>query len=160
MPSINAEEIKIDELDGSDKDSIIKIANWYFNEWSTPIDKTIRRLTNQPNDDVLLQLVLSINNKVVATGGVCYNVNIFNVHSWLSKYKPWLGLFYTEKNYRNKGLGKMLLEHIELRSKEKGLDKLFLYTFTAEPFYKRNGWKKIDEVIYKGYNTAVMEKQL
>jgi len=52
-------EILINKLDPTDKDLILKIANWYFDEWNNPIDKIIHRLTNQPNEDVLFQLVLT-----------------------------------------------------------------------------------------------------
>jgi GNAT superfamily N-acetyltransferase len=153
-----APKITITKLDPTDKDLILKIANWYYEEWNTPIEKTIRRLTNQPNGDVLFQLVLAKDNEVVATGGLCNNVNILKVHEKLRKFKPWLALLYTAKDYRNQGLGKMLLEQIERCAKEEKLSKIYLYTFTAESLYRRCGWKQIDRVHYKGHDTVVMEK--
>jgi len=153
-------EIKIEKLDPTDEDSIQKIAHWYFDEWDTPIEKTLRRLSNQPNQDTLFQLVLSSNQRIVATGGLCNNVNIYKVHPKLKKFSPWIGLLYTQKEYRNKGFGSILLKEIERYAIEKDLNKIYLYTFTAESLYQRGGWKEIERIIYKDHETVVMEKNL
>ena len=153
-------EVKIVKLYPSDRDTIRKIAQWYFDEWNTPIEKTVRRLSNQPSQDTLFQLVLSSNKKIVATGGLCNEVNIYKVHSELKKYKPWVGLMYVQQHYRNKGFGTMLLNRLEICAKEKGFRKIYLYTFTAETLYKRCGWIELDRVIYKNHDTVVMEKNL
>lgn len=151
-------KIKIAHLDPSNEEVIQKIAQWYFEEWDTPIEKTIRRLSNQSGNDILFQLVIVLNQKVVATGGLCNTVNIYNVHPKLQKFRPWIGLLYTQKEYRNKGLGTMLLKEIERNAKEKNLNKLYLYTYTAQSLYGRHGWREIDNVMYKDHDTAVMEK--
>lgn len=153
-------QITVRKLKSAEMDLIVKIAKWYFDEWHTPIDKTIHRLANQPNDDVLFQLVLIKENKLVATGGLCNNVNIFHVHPKFKKFKPWVALLYTDEPYRNQGLGKMLLEKIEQCAKETGLTKIYLYTFTAESLYRRSGWRQVERVQYKNHDTVVMEKEI
>lgn len=152
--------IKIEKLDPEDTESILKIAGWYFKEWETSIEKTIDRLTSQPNNNTLIQLVAILNNELVATGGLCNNVSIYKKHKKLKKYKPWIGLLYTSKDYRNKGIGSMVLENLEQHAKDLNLETIYLYTFTAESFYKRSGWAEIDTVRYKEHNTAVMMKNL
>lgn len=153
-------KVNISRLNPADRESILKIAKWYFDEWDTPIDKTVKRLTNQPDGDTLFQLILTIEDEVVATGGLCNTVNIYKVHEKLKKYKPWVGLLYTQTDYRNRGFGTMLLNQIEQCAKEEKMAKIYLYTFTAESFYKKCGWSEIDQVMYKGHDTAVMEKSL
>jgi GNAT superfamily N-acetyltransferase len=152
--------IKISKLDPTAQELIQKIANWYFNEWNTPIEKTISRLSNQPGHDTIFQLVLALENEVVATGGLCNTVNIYHVHPKLKAYKPWVALLYTQEDYRNRGYGELLLNQIEDSAKEIGLTKIYLYTFTAESLYRRCGWREIDRVSYKGHDTVVMEKKL
>jgi len=98
-------QLKIEKLDSLDEDSIRKIALWYFDEWNTPINKTIHRLSNQPSQDTLFQLVLYYNSKIVATGGLCNNVNIYKEHSVFKQYRPWVGLLYTKRMYRKRGFG-------------------------------------------------------
>ena len=155
-----ATETTIHQLNAADQQSILKIANWYNDEWNTPLEKTIHRLSNQPNKDVLFQLILSNNNQVVATGGLCYQVNLLNVHPAYGKLGPWVALLYTDKEHRNQGHGKRLLEQIEQHARDCGLDKIYLYTFTAVALYKRSGWITIATVNYKEHDTVVMEKTI
>ncbi len=152
-------EIKISQLEPDDKDSILKIAQWYFDEWDTEIDKTARRLSNQPNEGLLFQLVLTKDKEVIATGGLGYEVNLTKKHKKFTKLGPWLTLLYTEKSSRNQGLGQMVLEQIEILARQRMLKKIYLYTFTAESLYTKCGWVTIDRVNYKDQDTAIMEKQ-
>jgi len=152
--------IIITPLDPADKDLILKIARWYFREWNTPIDKTVRLLTTYPNEVVLIQVILTVEGEVVATGSIRHLPNILNRHGCLSQFGPWLGALYTQAEYRRQGLGKMLLENLEREARKEGLSKIYLYTFTAESLYKRCGWKVITRVTYKDHDTVVMEKDL
>ena len=87
-------QIVIKKLQSADKDFIVKIGDWYQKEWSTPFEKTIKRLSNQPDEETLFQAILTINNQLVATGGLCNQVNIFNQHPQLRIFRPWLALLY------------------------------------------------------------------
>ena len=87
-------------------------------------------------------------------------MNIYQVHPKLKKIGPWVGFLYTQRGYRNKGFGTMLLKQIERCAIEKEQDKIYLYIFTAEALYQRRGWKKIHSVRYNDHDTAVMEKVL
>ncbi|WP_020533264.1 GNAT family N-acetyltransferase [Flexithrix dorotheae] len=153
-------KINIRKLDPYDLPAITKIANWYQEEWETPKERTISRLTNQPSEDVLFQLVLSLDGVVVGSGGVGNEVSIFREYENLRIYQPWVALLYIDEDYRNRGFGKMLLDEIENCARQQQLEKLYLYTFTAESLYKKCGWKEIERVIYKGHDTVVMEKEI
>ncbi|MEO1032688.1 MAG: GNAT family N-acetyltransferase [Bacteroidota bacterium] len=153
-------KIKIDKLDPNDKVSICRIADWYFKEWDTPIEKTIKRLSNQSKDDIIFQAILTIDEELIATGGLCINVNIYNQYPELKAFKPWIGLLYTRVEFRNRGFGQRLLEFIEQYAKDINLNKIYLYTFTAQSFYETNGWTVMKSVEYKDHNTYVMEKEI
>lgn len=153
-------KICIEKLDPADKGSILKIAYWYYEEWDTPIDKTVNRLSDQPNRDIIFQLILKRGDEVVATGGLYNDVNIYKDHEKLKKFGPWVGALYTHEDYRNKGFGTMLLKRIECGARERDLQKIYLYTFTAESLYRRHGWREFTRVMYKDHDTAVMEKYL
>ncbi|MBI1306995.1 MAG: GNAT family N-acetyltransferase [Bacteroidetes bacterium] len=145
----------------SEKQLIHEIADLYFNEWGSPVERTIVRLSRpMPNEDDLFQLILSNNSDWITTGGVSLNVNILNIYPELKKFGPWISMLCTKPEYRSKGYGEQLLNKIEKSSKEFVNDKLYLYTFTAEDLYRRNGWETIERVMYKGYETAVMEKRI
>lgn len=154
------EKLSISKVESTNEVLIKQIANWYLNEWAIPEERTVSRLTNHPNEDVLLQIVLNINDTPVATGGLYNNVSIHQVYPEFKTIDPWVALLYTETNYRNKGLGSLLLETIEKKAIELNYTKLYLFTFTAESLYKRNGWSIIKRVDYRGHDTAIMIKYL
>jgi len=64
----------------------------------------------------------------------------------------WNGLeikiLWVDENYRKKGLGTKLLQHLEKIAKEKGVTVAMLDTFDfqAEEFYIKNGYLSIGEV--------------
>ncbi len=154
------EAINIRKLEPTEKDLILKIAEWYHEEWQTPIEKTLQILGNQVDDDLIFQLILMKDNKLIATGGLCNNANILNFHAKLHVFGPWVALLYTDKHYRRLGYGEKLLHQIELKAKDNNLKKIYLYTFTAERLYIRCGWRTIDKVEYKNHETVIMEKEM
>lgn len=154
------QNIAIKRVGAGHRDLIETVARWYQHEWSTPIEQTIKRLVHQSDEGIPFHLVLTIDDEAVAAGGIRNQVNIYKSHPQLMKFRPWLALLYTHKDYRNRGFGELLLDRIEKTAKTAGQDTLYLYTFTAESLYKRCGWREIDRVIYKDHDTVIMKKEL
>jgi len=154
------QEIEIRKINTTDKGFIDQAAIWYLQEWSIPIERTIQRLSTQTKDDVLFQLAFYKNGKPIATGGLYNNVGLLHEHEKFKKLGPWIALLYTEPNSRNQKCGQTLLQEIEKNSKNLGYKEIYLYTFTAESLYLRNGWKPLEQVIYKGNDTVVMKKEI
>lgn len=152
--------ITINQLDAGNSELIQQLADWYFEEWEIPKQLTIERLSDQPNDDIYFQLVLYVNREPVGTGCVRNQPNILNVHPHLKQYTPTVSMLCVKQNHRGQGFGAMLLKQTEHEAKQLGLDKLYLYTFTAESLYTRSGWQVIDRVWYKDHDTVVMEKKI
>lgn len=153
------EGIVVNRLEHTDINTIEKIARWYFSEWNTPIDKTLQILSNPVDPDSLAHFVLTERSEVVATVGVRKKVNLQKAHPKYQEYGPWVALLYTAAASRNRGLGKLLLDEIDRFALANSLPELFIYTFTAESLYTRNGWVPIERLDYKGHNTVVMKKK-
>ena len=152
--------VTVHKLASTDEQLMEHIADWYLNEWAIPRDRTISRLANHPNDDVLFQLILKEDGVPVATGGLYNNVGLLQKHQIYQKLKPWVALLYTDMGYRSKGFGTKLLDEIQNMAREIIIPKLYLYTFTAEAFYVRNGWAEMDRVKYNGHDTVIMRKEV
>ncbi|MGV0103623.1 GNAT family N-acetyltransferase [Nostoc sp. DSM 114160] len=76
-----------------------------------------------------------------------------------------LDRFYCHKDFQRKGVGKKILEHIELKANSLGLEKLFTEaSITAKPFFESQGFIVIkkQEVERRGQKLInfVMEKYL
>ncbi|MCB9251311.1 MAG: GNAT family N-acetyltransferase [Flavobacteriales bacterium] len=153
-------EFHIQKLYPSDRNAILKIADWYNKEWNTPIKKTIDRLSGFYDSGLYFQLIAKVNEEVIATVGLSDSVNLLNVYPEYEIYGPWVALLYTDKAFRNQGVGKALLEQIESEALTHNLNKIYLYTFTAETLYKRSGWQLVETVSYKNHDTVIMKKEI
>ncbi|MEM7381317.1 MAG: GNAT family N-acetyltransferase [Bacteroidota bacterium] len=153
--------MRIEFLKSGDKETMEKIALWYFNEWQIPMDKTIDRLEKLPVSITMFQLILFESGKIVATAGLCKEVSVHQEHPQLKKYDPWVSLLYTDLPYRGKGLASALLVELEVRSKELGFSKIYLSTHTnALQFYQKRDWKVMESCQYKDKLTYIMYKNL
>lgn len=148
--------IEIEYLKNNDVVSINQIAKWYNHEWQTPIDKTIKILTQQPNNILIFQLILKVNGHLVSTVGLRTQVNILRIYPKFKKYTPWLALLYTKKEYRYLGYGKHIVSSLTAKAKSRNFSKIYLYTFSAEELYKKMGWFEINRIQYKGRDTSLL----
>lgn len=147
-------------VDGTDSELIEQIARWYHSWWQIPKEKTLTRLRQHPNDDILLQLVVRMDSRPVATGGLYNQVSLHQAYPTFEVLRPWVALLYTEEQHRGKGVGTFLLNSLSTIANEKRIPKIYLYTYTAEELYNKNGWIPRERVHYKGHTTVVMEKML
>jgi GNAT superfamily N-acetyltransferase len=153
-------QIEVNLISNKDEKLIYLISRWYHQEWSIPPERTVQRIMSHPNDDVLFQYILTINSTPAATGGLYQNVGLHQVYPEYKKWGPWVALIYTDPKFRNLGLGSRLLHEIEEQAYERNFKDLYLFTFTAEDLYKRNGWSELDRVDYHYKDTVIMTKRL
>ena len=148
------------QVKATDIKLIEKLAGWYLEEWGISKERTIARLSNHPNDDVLVQLVLKEGNSIVATGGLYNNTGLNIVFPKYKALAPWIAQLYTDKAHRGKGHGTLMLKMLEEFAKISGITQVYLFTSTAERLYKINGYKQIERLKYKDVENVVMEKHL
>ncbi len=73
---------------------------------------------------------------------------------------PWLAGLYVAEDYRGRGVGSALVRAIEAQARMRGYQRLYLYTDTAIELYAALGWSIVDRVDWKGYPTALMQREL
>ncbi len=74
----------------------------------------------------------------------------------LHQLTPWLAGLYVATEQRRHGVGAALVRAIERVARQRGHDRLHLYTDNAEPFYVRLGWQTIDRFDWKGKPAVLM----
>jgi GNAT superfamily N-acetyltransferase len=144
----------------SDTEFIDQIADWYHREWQIEREITYQRLRSLPESGIPFHLIMFVDGKPIATGGIHHDVRLIKIDSRFKKYDPWLALVYTVPEFRKKGYGEMLCKKLESMSLEMGLNEIFLYTTTAESLYRKIGWTLIERIDYMGCECAVMKKSL
>lgn len=74
--------------------------------------------------------------------------------------KPWLAGVYVKAQFRGLNFGKALVKRIENEARSLYVKVLYLYSPSAEGFYKLLGWDVIERCEYLGTNVVVMSKKL
>ena len=153
-------DINIEILKPNDQISFQLIAKWYFNEWKIPINTTIQRLQSITSDISQFQVLMTLDSNPIATGGLYNHVGLLDKEPRLKVHKHWLALVYTNPKNRHKGYGALVCNFIQNRSKQIGVDTMYLYTDTAERLYTRLGWTVMEKIIFGERNITVMSKKL
>ena len=73
---------------------------------------------------------------------------------------PWLAGLFVAPEHRRKGAGVVLVRAIEDQARQRALSRLYLYTTGAVGFYTRLGWKVLDRTNWRGFDTALMARDL
>jgi GNAT superfamily N-acetyltransferase len=73
---------------------------------------------------------------------------------------PWLAGLFVVPAYRRKGAGAVLVRAIEDQARRRGFARLYLYTTAVSGFYAKLGWAMLDRTNWKGFETALMARDL
>lgn len=141
-------------------DSIHQISDWYFNEWGIAKKETVERLADHSNKNVIFQTLMLKDQTPIGTGGLYHKVGIQNRIKKYENHAPWVALMYTVPEMRGKGLGGQLLSSIESEAQKKGIETIYLFTYTAEALYKRKGWNEMDRYQLGEKNIVIMNKNI
>jgi GNAT superfamily N-acetyltransferase len=102
--------------------------------------------------------ILYINNKtVVGSVSVC-KTDIIG-----SEYGPWISDLWVDKNYRNYGISKTLLDNIlYCANKKLGINKIYLWVDLKNDFvvrlYEKYGFAIVEKTVYCGRDIYIMLK--
>lgn len=146
----------------SELDDVLKkvISEWYEEEWQIPTEKTLTLLQKIANDTEQLHVVLTVDDKPVATAGLHTSVGLIAYYPELKVIENWLALVYTVPSERKKGYASILCQHLEAVAKQKGFPILHLFTHSAEHLYRSLNWTTIKYLNQGNKKIALMQKQL
>lgn len=153
-------EIRYQTVKPEDKAIIELIGNWYLEEWGFSIEKTIQNLKSITTSPTQFQVLMTLDGSPIATGGIYNHVGLIDREPKFNIYKNWLSLVYTIPNQRQKGYGALICNHIQDHCKNIGINKIHLFTDTAESLYKRLDWAELERLTIANRNIVVMEKNL
>ena len=73
---------------------------------------------------------------------------------------PWLGGLFVIPEWRNRGVGTMLMHRATEEARRLGVSQLYLWTHTAEALYRKLGWQVVERTNYFGKEAVVMQIDL
>ena len=149
-------EINFHILTQEDQDKFQLIAYWYLDYWKIPTDKSIKKLEKVTASESEFHVLMTLDNVPIATGGLHHHTGLQDKVPRFKMYKDWLALVYTIPVERGKGYGALLCNYITHLAKERAIEKIYLFTDTAENLYQRLGWSVLEKVAMGERNVTVM----
>ena len=73
---------------------------------------------------------------------------------------PWLGGLFVLPEWRNRGVGTILMHRATQEAHRLNVPRLYLWTHSAERLYHRLGWQVVERTNYFGREAAVMQIDL
>ncbi len=144
-------------------EAVPQICRWWFEEWGhlRPGD-TIEDLTSRVrgllNRDQLPIQIVAVSE--VAIVGVA----ALKLHEMFDLYPEkrfWLGSVFVAPEFRGRGIASALATKIVEIAESRGIKEIHRQTENLTGgLYAKLGWKKVEQVRYKGYDALVMVKQL
>lgn len=78
-----------------------------------------------------------------------------------SHLTPWLGSLFVATPYQKQGIGYQLIQQIEQIAANMGYHHLYLFTWSAQAYYHKQGWTLIDTTVPPGRpESVIMQKTL
>jgi len=73
---------------------------------------------------------------------------------------PWLGGLFVLPEWRNRGVGTMLMHRATEEARRLNVPRLYLWTHSAEGLYYKLGWQVVERSDYFGKEAVVMQNDL
>jgi N-acetylglutamate synthase-like GNAT family acetyltransferase len=73
---------------------------------------------------------------------------------------PWLGGLLVLPEWRNRGVGTMLMHRATEEARRLNVPRLYLWTHSAEALYHKLGWQVVERSHYFGKEAVVMQIDL
>ena len=135
------------------------IAEWILNEWGhqdteANIETCISNLQSELNTETPpIALVLLHQSLPIA----CSSIKIRELASF-PQYTYWLGSVYVLPEYRDQGVGSLVVERSSQIASERGIQEIFLYTHSHEDFYSHLGFRTVEQPYYQDRQIVIMRK--
>ncbi|MCE9501988.1 MAG: GNAT family N-acetyltransferase [Leptospira sp.] len=136
------------------------IADWYFSEWGIPQAQTNLSLAEKMRTELPFHALGVAEGRPIVTAGLYNSVGLTRKEERYQAFGPWLALVYTIPEFRGRGAGFWICDKIDQECRRLGINRYYLFTFTAEKLYSRLGWIPVERLKYNGHDTVVMFKDL
>lgn len=137
------------------------LARWRWEEWGhlTPdrqLDAWIKGLTERCNRDRIPLTVVALE----AGQPVGQASLVHHDMETRQDLSPWLAGVLVQPAFRRRGFGSALVQAIEGHAMRMRIDRLYLYTNSAQALYEKLGWEEIEREPYRGREVVIMQKRL
>jgi GNAT superfamily N-acetyltransferase len=155
-----AQQIAISPLKNH-RHCIPELARWHNAEWGalnpgeTLESRRARLETHAGNRSLPLTWVALEQGRLLGSASL-----VPNDMETRPQLRPWLASVFVLPPARGRGIGSLLVQHIESQARAAGFPRIFLFTPDRESFYQRLGWRLREIVEYQKTTVRLMELEL
>ena len=138
------------------------VAQWWHGEWGHERGLSVETIC----DDLSSKLNLATLpvHVLALSEGRPLGVGALKRHEMRDVFperSPWLGSLFVAPGHRGHGIGGKLVSELERIARERGFRQLYLQTEQLDGgIYARAGWRRLEELDYRGYRALTMAKEL
>jgi GNAT superfamily N-acetyltransferase len=145
-------------------EDVAHVARWHWEAWGYGdpggsaeawVD-ALRKKTNR--DEIPLTLLAYADGRLAGSASLIDHDMADRAD--LAGCTPWVAGVYVDDSLRGSGIGVALMTALTDEARRLGVERLYLYTARAAPFYERLGWRRESETEYKGEPVTVMSLDL
>lgn len=131
-------------------------AEWGYREINGTVGSIISNLGTQLNTESPPMALIGLSQGLPIA---CSSIKIRELASF-PRYEYWLGSVYVLPEFRNQGIGSLVVEGSSRIASEAGIHELFLYTHSHEDFYSQLRFSPVERPIYQGREMVIMRRIL
>lgn len=142
---------------------IPELALWSWREWQDVYEQrgqtlqhSLKNYQDRMNSDRLPLTLVALHDSSLV-GMVSVKFHDMDTRPDLD---PWLGGLFVLPQWRNRGIGTMLMHRATQEARRLNVSELYLWTASAESLYRKLGWQVIERTQYFDKPAVVMHLSL
>lgn len=133
------------------------LAQWHQREWGylnpdSNLDTRLNKMQFFLVDEFIPHMYIAVENEQLLGSAACVAHDMDN----RPELTPWLASVYVHPEFRGKGFGSSLVQHVMQQARQNNINELYLFTPDQEQFYLRLGWQLFEKTLYHGYPVTIM----
>jgi predicted N-acetyltransferase YhbS len=141
--------------------AIATLAQWHFEEWREilpewTLERTVADLESHTGDGVIPTTIIALaGDEIVGSTSLLVH-DIPGTEAW----SPWLASVFVAPAWRNKRIGRLLVERAVADATAAGVPVLHLWTTGAERWYLDQGWQVVERRPHGSGTASIMDLDL
>jgi GNAT superfamily N-acetyltransferase len=150
------EKVRIEHLAGHSH-VILTLASWIRDEWGrsfleATFEDLMADLKSRTTPHTIPETFVALEgDRPVGTASL-----VAHDMSTRLGLSPWLSAVYVPAEFRNRGIGSMLVRRAMGEAASLGVEQIYLFTPDKASFYTRLGWKILEHTAYHGQDVVIM----
>ena len=132
------------------------LANWHHQQWGhqrpgDTVEAYIARLGRNCGQQEIPTTVIAFSGAELLGSAMLIAYDMTN-----TALTPWLAGVYVAPEHRGRGVAAKLVRRVINEARALDVQRLYLYTPNAEPYYTRLGWTVVERTSTQGEDVTVM----